>query len=212
MDARRSLVALLLGLSASTWGAGVVAQTEFEVLDRTVLTIRQPEGRTDERVRRIDERLTAIVDTADEEQLNVTVHGDEQRAQIRVNDTLLLEVTLEDAETNQTGKAVALAEVWGDRLMAVLEQPDVMRELFRTANMPEQLMVAGRQYVMMSEPAVDRGQFVTDGSRVGDRVIFWVEESNTDRSATDRSALPNPIPEQVYVLNRFREFIPYRAI
>lgn len=207
MGARRSLVALLVGAAASGWGTVAIAQTEFKVLDRTVLTIRQPEGRTDERVRQIDERLTAIVDGADDEQLDVTIDGNEQLARIRVNDTLLLEVTLNDAEANDTGKAVALAEVWGDRLLAVLEEPDVIRELFRTANMPEQLTVAGRQYVMMSDPVVDLGQFVTDGSRVGDRVIFWVEESEADRPA-----LPNPIPEQVYVLNRFREFIPYRAI
>ena len=224
---QRSLAAVLLGLMASTWGAVAVAQTEFKVLDRAVLTIRQPEGSTDERVRQIDKRLTAIVDAAEDEQLDVTVEGDAQRAQLLINDVLLLEVTLEDAEENQTNQAIALAEVWGDRLVAVLEQPDVMRELFRTATMPEQLTVAGRQYVMVSESVADRGQFVTDGSRVGDRVIFWADESNTnplnlsppnpddpnlDGAGTDRPMLPDPVPEQLYVLNRFREFILYRAI
>ena len=224
---QRSLAAVLLGLMANTWGAVAVAQTEFKVLDRAVLTIRQPEGSTDERVRQIDKRLTAIVDAAEDEQLDVTVEGDAQLAQLLINDVLLLEVTLEDAEENQTNQAIALAEVWGDRLVAVLEQPDVMRELFRTANMPEQLTVAGRQYVMVSESVADRGQFVTDGSRVGDRVIFWADDSNTnplnlsppnpddpnlDGSGTDRPMLPDPVPEQLYVLNRFREFVLYRAI
>ncbi|MEM9566858.1 MAG: hypothetical protein AAF974_01010 [Cyanobacteria bacterium P01_E01_bin.34] len=218
MGIQRSLAAVLLGLVASTWGAIAVAQTEFKILDRAVLTIRHPEGITDERVRQMDERLVAIVEAADDEQLDVTVEGDEQGAQLLINDTLLLDVTLEDAEANQTNKAIALAEVWGDRLVAVLEQPEVVRELFRTANMPEQLTVAGRRYVMMSEPVADLGQFVTDGSRVADRVIFWVDESSSARdrntSAPDPNpaTLPNPVPEQVYVLNRYREFIPYRAI
>ncbi|MEL7086061.1 MAG: hypothetical protein AAGM36_16355 [Cyanobacteria bacterium J06597_1] len=218
MGLKRSLAALLLGLVASAWGTIAVAQTEFKVLARAVLTIRHPEGNTDERVRQMNERLVAIVEAADDEQLDVTVEGDEQGAQLLINDRLLLNVTLEDAEANQTDKAIALAEVWGDRLVAVLEQPEVVRELFRIANMPEQLTVAGRQYVMMSEPVADRGQFVTDGSRVGDRVIFWVDESssawerNTDVPDPDPATLPNPTPEQVYVLNRYREFIPYRAI
>ncbi len=227
MGMKRSLAALLLGLVASTWGTIAVAQTEFKVLDRAVLTIRHPEGNTDERVRQIDERLVTIVEAADDEQLDVTVEGDEQGAQLLINGRVLLDVTLEDAEANQTDKAIALAEVWGDRLLAVLEQPGVMPELFRTANMPEQLTVAGRQYVMVSESVADRGQFVTDGSRVGNRVIFWADESNTnplnvrapnpddpnlDGSGTDWPMLPDPIPEHVYVLNRYREFIPYRAI
>ncbi|MEL7475417.1 MAG: hypothetical protein AAGJ55_04195, partial [Cyanobacteria bacterium J06555_12] len=134
---KRSLAALLLGLVASAWGTIAVAQTEFKVLARAVLTIRHPEGNTDERVRQMNERLVAIVEAADDEQLDVTVEGDEQGAQLLINDRLLLNVTLEDAEANQTDKAIALAEVWGDRLVAVLEQPEVVRELFRIANMPD---------------------------------------------------------------------------
>lgn len=231
MNVNRSLTAVLLGLAASMWTGAAIAQTEFKIVERLVLTIRQPEENTDERVQRIDERLMAIVEAADDGQLAVSVEGNEQLAQLLVNNTLLLEVTQDDAEANATGTAIALAEVWRDRLTSVLEQPDVMSELLRTANMPEQLSVAGRQYVMMSDPVADRGQFVTDGSRVDDRVIFWVDDSNTsldtnlsavgvpssdtpnpNTSGSSQPALPNPIPEQIYVLNRFREFIPYRAI
>ncbi|MGK7912489.1 MAG: hypothetical protein AB4050_13580 [Synechococcus sp.] len=218
MRIQRSLTAVLLGLAASTWGGMAFAQTEFKVLGRPVLTIRQPQESTDERVRQIDGRLMAIVEAADDERLDVTVEGTDRLAQLLVNDTLLLDVTLEDAEANATNTAIALAEVWKDRLVSVLEQPDVLNELFRTANMPEQLTVANRQYVMMSEPVADRGQFVTDGSRAGDRVIFWVDESNAAQNHNagapepEQTTLPNPIPEQIYVLNRFREFISYRAI
>ena len=231
MSLSRSLAVLLLGLVASTSTGAALAQTDFTVVDRLVLTIRQPENSTDERVRRIDERWMAIVEAADNQQLAVSVEGDEQLAQVLVNGTLLLEVTLDDAEANATDTAIAIAEVWGDRLLAVLEQPEVVNKLFRTANMPEQLTVAGRQYVMLDDAVADRGQFVTDGSRVADRVIFWVDSANSNSnispsavavpstdapnqhdSGNHQPTFPSPIPEQIYVLNRFREFIPYRAI
>ena len=205
---RKLLLTVLLSLSATvSANAPASAQTEFQILGQPVLTIRQPEGDTETRVRQIEDRFADIVDRADEEQLEVSVEGNQGAAQISINGSLLLKVTAEDAAANNTGQAVALADVWGDRLKSILKQPQVARQLFKMANLPEQIVVAGRRYVRLSDAVPDRGQFLTDGSRADDLVIFW--ESQTE---SDRDTLPNPLPEKVYVLNRFREFIPYRAI
>ena len=205
---RKLLLTVLLSLSATvSANAPASAQTEFQILGQPVLTIRQPEGDTEARVRQIEDRFADIVDRADEEQLEVSVEGNQGAAQISINGSLLLRVTAEDAAANNTGQAVALADVWGDRLKSILKQPQVARQLFKMANLPEQIVVAGRRYVRLSDAAPDRGQFLTDGSRADDRVIFWESQMESDRDE-----LPNPPPEKVYVLNRFREFIPYRAI
>lgn len=205
---RSTLSALLLSLSVlGSHTATALAQTEFQILEEPVLTIRNPEEDTEERVRRIEERFFNIVDRASEERLEITVEGGERAARIAINGSMLLEVTAEDAAANATGKAIALAEVWAQRLRTILEQPEVSRELFQTANLPDEIVVAGRRYVKGKESVPDRGQFVTDGSRGADLVLFWVSEPEKESVG-----MPTPPPEQIYVINRFREFIPYRAI
>lgn len=220
MGAKRVLAACLLsGICLASWPTRGEALTEFRILQHPVLTIRQPEGDTDTRILSINRRFAAIVNSTSDEKFEVNTSGDARSARILVNGSMLLEVTAEDAAANATGQAIALAEVWAQRLRAVLEKPEVMQQLLGTANLPEQILVAGRRYAIGSESVADRGQFVTDGSRAGDRVIFWVKQSETEsemeskmESEMDKVALPTPLPEQVYVLNRFRDFVPYRAL
>ncbi|WP_156819954.1 hypothetical protein [Synechococcus sp. PCC 7336] len=201
-----------IAIAAGLWGAfalasmdtAAIAQTEFRLLGEPVLTLRNPAGETATRAELVEQRFKAIVESGPIDDLEVSTRGNAEAAQLLLNGAVLVDVTLEDAAANATGKAIALAEVWAERLQTILDRPEVRQQILATANMPAQLVVGGRRYVRQSEPAPDLGRFVTDGTRVQNRVIFWM-------SSTRERRLPQPIPSEIYLLDGFRQFIPYRA-
>jgi hypothetical protein len=196
---------LTLSLLSPIGTRPVQADTRFEILGRLVLTLREPQGRTQERAEAISQRFQALLKSGPIQSFQVTVKGDAQQAVVLVNDRMILDVTQADAEANRTQQVIALAELWAKRLQAVLDEPKVRDRLLITANLPEQVAIGGRRYVTQSEPVADRGFFITDGTRRQDRVIFW-ESPQRDRQ------FPSPPPAEIYLLDGSHRFIPYRAL
>ncbi len=198
-------LALLLGLwlalglgQRSAW-----ANSQFEILDQPILTLRTPVGETETRLQILEQRFQQILVEA-RPPLTVTVQGDADQARILINGQSLLEVTAADAAANATTQVEALADLWAERLRSVISSPQAQQRLLRATGLPEQIRFRGQLYRRQSEPVTDLGRFYTDGSRVEERVIFWeMEPMQGERTLTNA-------PVAIYLLNAYRQFVIYR--
>lgn len=216
-----------LGVGIALWcvlGSAVMAQTEplppaletepvvtpepvpvqsavLKISGYTVLTLRSPVGGIEQRVQRALERFEYAVRTAVEPRVDIQVSGNDKGAFLLVNGRGILDVTVQDAADNATTRALPLAKLWGGRLRAVVSRPEVLKSLFMFSGLPERLVYANSEYGRGESAVPDRGRFTTDGTRTTatdgqNQVVFWEERT------------PQP-PPTIYILNRFRQFVPY---
>jgi hypothetical protein len=129
------------------------------------------------------------------EKPEVRVAGDDTKSQILVNGQVLLELTPQDNPQNTTVALLSSTQVWATKIQQALSKPDKNSEL-AFQGLPEVLNYRGKDYVRLPEVSPDRATFTTDGSRSGNLVLFWIKKDGDP-------------PPQVYVLNRYRQFIPY---
>lgn len=197
---------LLLCLWLALGGFGQVpawANSQFQILDQPILTLRTPVGATETRLQVLEQRFQQILAEA-RPPLMVTVQGDANQAQILINDRSLLEVTAADAAANATTQVNALADLWADRLRSAIGPPQAQQRLLRATGLPEQIRFRGQIYRRQPDPVPDLGRFYTDGSRVEERVLFWeVDPRQGSRSLTTA-------PVALYLLNAYRQFVVYR--
>lgn len=125
----------------------------------------------------------------------VKVAGDDTKSQILVNGQVLLELTPQDNPQQNTVALLSLTQTWATKIQQALSKPDKNSEL-AFQGLPEVLNYRGKDYVRLPEVSPDRATFTTDGSRSGNLVLFWIKKDGDP-------------PPQVYVLNRYRQFIPY---
>jgi hypothetical protein len=176
----------------------------FKVGNVPVLTLRG-EG-ANARVQQATATLKSILDSAAVPPLSnasapvvtkppeVRVAGDDAKAQILVNGKVLLELTPQD-NPQSTVALLSLTQTWATKIQQVLNKPNKNAEL-AFQGLPEVLNYRGKDYVRLPEISPDRATFTTDGSRSNNLVLFWIKKDGDP-------------PPQVYVLNRFRQFIPY---
>lgn len=190
------------------------SQSTFGILGQPVLTLHPTDTQTSEaRLGVVEQRLQRILNRSSPPDLVVEVEGDETQAQIRLNNELLIEVLPVDAEANSTTQVDAIARLWGQQLQGILNQAAVQRSLFRAIGLPETLTWGGQVYRLADDDIPDLGRFVTDGTRVADQVIYW-EISAQDLGSLSHSgvpASPASAPPEVFVLNRYRQFLVYRS-
>jgi hypothetical protein len=124
----------------------------------------------------------------------VKATGDDTKSQILVNGQVILEFTPQD-NPQSTVALLSLTQAWATKIQQVLNKPDKNSEL-AFQGLPEVLSYRGKNYVRLPEVIPDRGTFTTDGSRSNNLVLFWIKKDGDP-------------PPQVYVLNRYRQFIPY---
>ncbi|MCF2970773.1 hypothetical protein L1047_06130 [Synechococcus sp. Nb3U1] len=212
-------ILILSGLIWSGLGAVVWGQSEFRVVNEPILTLRTPDAPS--RLRSLEQRFQEILSQATSPQLQVSLETaspeppatpssdpQPQSTYIFLNGLLLLEVTPTDAEAHSTPQSVDLARVWGDRLQTVLNQNQ--RQLFWGLGLPQQLSWRGQLYNRADQTAVDLGRFITDGSRIQDRIVYWEIPVGEDPFGfTYKPVLPDPPPERLFLLNRYRQFVPY---
>lgn len=156
------------------------------------------------RAERAVERFQNIVRTAPTPQLAVQLRGNNGGAVILINGRGLIEVTPADAAANGTKRVLPIAQIWASRLKAVLANPRVIRDLFVTSGLPERVSFDGNEFERGKDAAKDVGRFTTDGTRTATAegksyVLFWDGQ------------IPSP-QATVYLLNRFREFVPYTRL
>ncbi|MEN9225561.1 MAG: hypothetical protein Q6L60_00270 [Thermostichus sp. HHBFW_bins_43] len=217
----------ILLLGGSLWGgwSGVArAQSQFRVVNEPVLTLRTPDAPA--RLRLLEQRFQEILLRADSPQLLVSLETPSapgpappatpgrdpqpQPSRILLNGQLLLEVTPADAEANSTPQPADLARVWASRLQTVLNQEQNQKRLFFALGLPPQLTWQGRFYNRAEHPAVDTGRFVTDGSRIQNEIVYWEIPAGEDPFGFSyKPVLPDPPPERLFLLNRYRQFVPY---
>jgi hypothetical protein len=125
----------------------------------------------------------------------VRVSGDDTKSQILVNGQVLLELTPQDNPQNTRVNLMSSTQTWATKIQQALNKPDKNSEL-AFQGLPEVLKYQGRDYVRLPEVSPDRATFTTDGSRSNNLVLFWIKKDGDP-------------PPQVYVLNRYRQFIPY---
>ncbi len=204
------MLGLVLGL---LWpGIPVWAQSTFGILGQPVLTLQPIEGQSSqERLMEVEQRFQTILAQAPDATLTVQVSGDAEQAEIRINNQLLVSVTPADAEANSTRQVDALAQLWGQQLTAALNQSQ--STLLKTAELPQTLMLAGRVYQRLDQDIADLGRFVTDGTRIGNQVVYWEISAQNLGSVPYSEPLdfPDPPPTQLFVLNRYRTFVGYQA-
>lgn len=212
-------ILILGGLTGSGLGAVVWGQSEFRVVNEPILTLRTPDAPS--RLRSLEQRFQEILSQATSPQLQVSLEtssseppatppsdSQPQPTHILLNGLLLLEVTPADAEAHSTPQPVDLARVWGERLQTVLNQNQ--RQLFLGLGLPQQLSWRGRFYNRADQAAVDLGRFITDGSRIQDQIVYWEIPIGEDPFGfTYKPVLPDPPPERLFLLNRYRQFVPY---
>ncbi|UFP96029.1 hypothetical protein [Gloeobacter morelensis] len=190
---------------ASTEAAPVLTPPPAEaatlkIAGYTILTLRGPDSTA--RVEQATQRFANIVREAPQPQLSVAVRGNDGGAIILVNDRGLIELTPRDTAPNGTTRVLPIARVWAGRLKSVLTNPTVLKSLFVFSGLPERITYDNAEYARGQAPARDVGRFTTDGSRTTPDpegkswVLYW------------DSQLPLPQPT-LYVLNRYREFVPY---
>ncbi len=222
--ARWTGILLLSGSIWSGWSGVTWAQSEFRVVNEPILTLRTPDAPA--RLRLLEQRFQEILLQANSPQLQVSLDipsspspappailgGDPQPPATRIllNGQLLLEVTPADAEANSTPEPMDLARVWADRLQTVLNQGQNQQQLFFGLGLPRQLSWQGRLYNRAETAAADTGRFVTDGSRIQDQIVYWEIPPGEDPFGfTYQPMLPDPPPERLFLLNRYRQFVPY---
>ena len=124
----------------------------------------------------------------------VKATGDDAKSQILVNGQVILELTPQD-NSQSTVALLSLTQVWATKIQQILNKPDKNSEL-AFQGLPEVVSYRGKNYVRLPEVTPDRGTFTTDGSRSNNLVLFWINKDGDP-------------PSQVYVLNRYRQFVPY---
>jgi hypothetical protein len=124
----------------------------------------------------------------------VRATGDDAKSQILVNGQMILEFTPQD-NPQSTVALLPLTQTWVTKIQQILNKPGKNAEL-AFQGLPEVLSYRGMNYVRLPEVSPDRGTFTTDGSRSSNLVLFWIKKDGDP-------------PPQVYVLNRYRQFIPY---
>jgi hypothetical protein len=124
----------------------------------------------------------------------VKATGDDAKSQILVNGQVILELTPQD-NPQSTVALLSLTQVWATKIQQILNKPDKNSELV-FQGLPEVLSYRGTNYIRLPEVTPDRGTFTTDGSRSNNLVLFWINKGGDP-------------PPKVYVLNRYRQFIPY---
>jgi len=153
------------------------------------------------RLARIQARFEDTIRRAPQPKLTVEVSGNNGGAFVVVNGRGLIDVTVHDAQANGTRRVLPVAQQWASRLRAVVGNPTVLRNLFVFSGLPEQILLDKTEYARGSSPAPDNGRFTTDGTRSAPLegkswIVYW-------------DALGTQPYHTVFVLNRFREFIPY---
>lgn len=165
------------------------AQTPLLIEGQTALTLSQ--GDTDARAAAFTQRLEAILQSMSGS-LSVTTNA----AVILVNGQAVLDVTADDVTANAAQNAEGLARTWAEQIQRVLNQPAIQERLRLTMGLPPSLTWQGRRLTLVPEPVQDLGRFMTDGSRIENRVIFWEIEDEAQ--------------QVIYLLNANRQFVPYR--
>lgn len=175
-----------------------VEQAALKIGGYTVLTLRGPGSNA--RMEQAQVRFESAVRNAAQPRLAVEVRGSDRNAILFVGGRGILDVTPEDALANGSTRVLPLAQVWGARLRAILANPTVLRQLFVFSGLPASLTFNGGEFVRGNGVVSDVGRFTTDGTRTATEgryfVVFW------------DSQIPAPYTT-VYLLNRFREYIPY---
>lgn len=199
----------LIGIRLPAWG-----QSTFTITGQPVLTLQPTDDLTSEaRLALVEERWQGILSSA--EAFAVSVNGPEDAPRILVNGTLLTDVTAADAEANSTTQPVALARLWTQQLQSLLNQTSIQTQLLRTAGIPGTLNLGGRTYRLSDADQPDLGRFVTDGTRHSEGLILYWEVSAQELGSLPHSQLlsfPDPTPDRLFVINRFRQFLVYEAI
>jgi hypothetical protein len=124
----------------------------------------------------------------------VKATGDDAKSQILVNGQMILEFTPQD-NPQSTVALLPLTQTWATKIQQILNKPGKNAEL-AFQGLPEVLSYRGINYVRLPEVSPDRGTFTTDGSRSSNLVLFWIKKDGDP-------------PPQVYVLNRYRQFVTY---
>lgn len=171
----------------------------FKIAGFVICTLRGPSAI--ERVERAQARFADVVRTATQPRFTVELSGNNGGAILYVNGKGLLDITPTDAAANGTSRVLPIAQIWAGRLRSVLASPSVIKQLFVFSGLPERFNFAGADYQRGTGTVSDFGRFATDGTRASgpdgrERIVFWDAQ------------LPPPYTT-VYLLNRFREFIPY---
>jgi hypothetical protein len=182
-------ILILSGLIWSGFGAVVWGQSEFRVVNEPVLTLRTSDAPS--RLRLLEQRFQEILSQAPGPQLQVS-----------------LETLSPEASVTPPSDPQPQSRVWGDRLQTVLNQNQ--RQLFFALGLPQQLSWRGRFYNRADQAATDLGRFITDGSRIQDQIVYWEIPAGEDPFGfTYKPVLPDPPPERLFLLNRYRQFVPY---
>lgn len=153
------------------------------------------------RLARIQARFEDTIRRAPQPKLTVEVSGNDGGAFVVVNGRGMIDVTVHDAKANGTRRVLPVAQQWASRLRSVVGNPAVLHNLFVFSGLPEQILLDKIEYARGSSPAPDNGRFTTDGTRSAPLegkswIVYW-------------DALGTQPYQTVFVLNRFREFIPY---
>jgi hypothetical protein len=164
-----------------------------------ILTLRGPDS--SERLARIQARFEDTIRRAPQPKLTVEVTGNDGGAFVVVNGRGMIDVTPRDAQANGTRRVLPVAQQWASRLRAVVANPAVLHSLFVLSGLPEQIVLGTTEYGRGSGAAPDNGRFTTDGTRSApfegkSWIVYW-------------DALGTQPYQTVFLLNRFREFIPY---
>lgn len=175
-----------------------VEQAALKIGGYTVLTLRGPGS--NERMEQAQARFESAVRNASQPRLVVEVRGSDRNAILFAGGRGILAVTPEDALANGSTRVLPLAQVWGARLRAILANPTVLRQIFLFSGLPASFTFNGSEFVRGSGAVSDVGRFTTDGVRTAAEgrtfIVFW------------DSQIPAPYTT-VYLLNRFREYVPY---
>jgi hypothetical protein len=164
-----------------------------------ILTLRGSDSAA--RLARIQARFEDTLRRAPQPKLTVEVSGNDGGAFVVVNGRGMIDVTPRDAQANGTRRVLPVAQQWASRLRAVVANPTVLHNLFVFSGLPERIILGTTEYGRGSSASPDNGRFTTDGTRSvpfegKSWIVFW-------------DALGTQPYSTVFLLNRFREFIPY---
>jgi hypothetical protein len=205
----------------------VRANTTWQIGGQPTLTFAYPDAQSNVRIDQLNRRLAEIVANLNPAQVWTVdtfpalpkLPGKAQTPSptlrsvtIRVRGQTLLEVTEADAKAHNAASVNELASTWVQALSHALNQTAVKQSLVGTIGMPNQIVYKGKTYYMNSTAVGDRGWFRTDGQRVGDKVIFWEvspEKRLNSVSNPNRVFTAPESPSQIYILNRYMQFVPY---
>jgi hypothetical protein len=208
----------------------VQADTTWQIGGQPTLIFAYPDAQSNTRIDQLNRRLAEIVANLNPSQVwtvdtfpslpkppakALTPSPTLRSVTIRVQGQPLLEVTEADTKAHNAASVNELASTWVKALSYALNQPAVKQSLVGTIGMPSQIVYKGKTYYITSTAVGDRGWFRTDGQRVAGKAIFW-EVSPEKRLNTANN--PNRVfiapesPSQIYILNRYMQFVPYSKL